>query len=197
VARNPVFLAPHQNRGAIGAIKSGDGHVARFRQKGSAVSSVQSIASGSRRFSGRQEAQAGRQPPRHRDDAIHAQQASERVEGEAVTNLPSIEAGIRAFFSGLHEGDLSRMQAQLARDAVVSCYEEGECVARHAGAWLQELAQAPRQSLDLVIEGIDAVGDTAHACVSVRRGGQRATQFFSLSKRGGAWRIAGLAILPH
>jgi hypothetical protein len=163
------------------------------------VSSAQSIASGSRRFSGRRhEAGAGRQAPsRHSGGAIHLQQESERFEGEPVTDLQSIEAGIRAFFRGLHEGDPARMQTQFARDTVISCYEGGECVARHAGAWLQELAQAPRPSLDLVIEGIDALGDTAHAYVSVFRGAQRSTKFFSLSRQDGAWRIAGLAILRH
>lgn len=160
------------------------------------MSTAQSIEAGTSRFfkAPHGSGQPLMQSENSRDGAINTKEC-ESVEGTGMTEVQSIEASIQTFFRGLRKGDLPLVQAHFTQDAAITFYQDGGCTVRGLGGYLVQLAEAPHRALELTIEGVDAVGDTAHAYVKTYCAAGEAVKFLSLVKQADAWRIAGLAVL--
>lgn len=155
---------------------------------------AQSIGSGASVFEGAfQGSEAPLVQPFGRDGAIHEQaRAMPAPAAEAA-----ITAMLQGFFHALREGDLEAVQAAFQPAALVTCYEGGNCVLRSVGSFLVELAGIGSQRLDTLIQGIDTVGNVAHAYVEIAQDTRRSTHFLSLEHDGADWRIAGLSLQLH
>lgn len=103
----------------------------------------------------------------------------------------SIEKVVKAFVMGLQEGDIPLLMQQFTTDAVIQHYEDGRCETRGAADYFASLSRFARTPMaGCRLEGIDTLGDVAHAYVSYVLGGCAITDYLVLQQVDGAWKIA-------
>jgi ketosteroid isomerase-like protein len=103
----------------------------------------------------------------------------------------SIEKVVRAFVKGLQEGDIPLLMQHFTTDAVIQYYEGGRCETRRPADYFANLSRFSRTAgSDCRIEGIDTLGDVAHAYVSYVQSGRAITDYLALQQVDGAWKIA-------
>lgn len=102
----------------------------------------------------------------------------------------SIEKVVRAFVTGLQEGDIPLLMQHVTTDAVIQYYEGGCCETRRPADYFATLSRFSRTPASgCRIEGIDTLGDVAHAYVSYVQGGCAITDYLALQQVDGAWKI--------
>lgn len=111
-----------------------------------------------------------------------------------MAELLAIEAVVQDFFKGLHEGDVTLVQRQFIRDAVISGYYEGECILHDLNRYLEVLRRMPSpvllgEDFEMDIAGIEVVGAIALVRARYLYEALRFTDYLSLMKIGGEWKI--------
>jgi hypothetical protein len=111
-----------------------------------------------------------------------------------VAELLAIEAVVQAFFKGLHEGDVPLVQKQFIKDAVITGYYEGECIVHELNQYLAVLKQMPSpillgEDFEMDIAGIETVGSIALVRARYLYEALRFTDYLSLMKIGGEWKV--------
>lgn len=111
-----------------------------------------------------------------------------QARGKPVIASQSIEKVVKTFVMGLQEGDIPLLMQQFTTDAVIQYYGGGCCETRSPADYFASLPRTAASGCR--IEGIDALGDVAHAYVSYVQGGSAITDYLALRQVDGAWKIA-------
>lgn len=111
-----------------------------------------------------------------------------------MAELQAIETVVQAFFRGLHEGDVPLVQKQFIKDAVISGYYEGECLVQDLNRYLEVLRRMPPpillgEDFEMDIAGIETIGPIALVRARYLYEALRFTDYLSLMKVGGDWKI--------
>lgn len=114
--------------------------------------------------------------------------------GDAVAQLQAIEAVVQAFFKGLHEGDVTLVQKQFLREAVITGYYEGECIVQELAQYLAVLKRMPPpillgEDFEMDIAGIETIGAIALVRARYLYEALWFTDYLSLMKHGEEWKI--------
>lgn len=114
--------------------------------------------------------------------------------GCLVSDYEAVETVVKSFVAGLHEGDVARVQAQFAKDAVVSGYYEGECIRQDLHGYIGVVRRNPPpalldEALDVHLTALELCGNVALVRVRYLYEALYYTDYLSLLKIDGAWKI--------
>ncbi|MEM7224968.1 MAG: nuclear transport factor 2 family protein [Pseudomonadota bacterium] len=107
-----------------------------------------------------------------------------------------IEAVVQDYFLGMYEGD----EARLTRIFHDQCWLFGEnpngCHAFPVAGFIAQMTEgtppkAAGEPFDMALVALDRTGSVATAKLAVRYQGRRYTDYLTLQKADGAWRIVG------
>jgi len=112
---------------------------------------------------------------------------------ESQTPHAEIEAVVENYFQGYLKAEADRVGRAFHEDARLMAAEEGKLDRTDAADWLKSL-RTRREKGDLreaatEIAGVDATGDAAVVKAVLRFAEFQFTDYLSLLKLGGAWRI--------
>lgn len=111
-----------------------------------------------------------------------------------MSDYEAVETVVKAFVAGLHEGDVARVQAQFAKDAVVNGYYEGECIRQNLQGYIGVVKRNPPPALldeevDVHLTAVDVTGNVAMVRVRYLYEALVYTDHLSLLKIDGDWKI--------
>lgn len=111
-----------------------------------------------------------------------------------MSEWQAVEAVVRKYFQGLHEGDIAKLQAVFVRHAVINGYYEGECISQDLHAYLNVVKRLPSpillgEDFDMEIAGFETVGHIASVRTRYLYEALRFTDYLSLMKIDGEWKI--------
>lgn len=114
--------------------------------------------------------------------------------GSQVSDYEAVERVVKAFVTGLHEGDVVRVQAQFAKDAVVNGCYEGECIRQDLHGYLGVVKRNPPPVLlgedaDMHLTGVEVSGGVAMVRVRYLYEALFFTDHLSLLRIDGEWKI--------
>lgn len=111
-----------------------------------------------------------------------------------MSDYEAVETVVRSFVSGLYEGDVARVQAQFAKDAVNNGYYEGECIRQDLHGYISVVKRMPPPALmdeevDVHITSLEVTDNVAMARVRYLYEALYYTDHLGLMKLDGYWKI--------
>lgn len=111
-----------------------------------------------------------------------------------MPDLQAIEAVVLAYFQGLHEGDVGKIQSLFIKSAVINGYYEGQCINQDLQGYLGVVKRLPSpilmgEDFEMDITAIETSGPIA--CVRTRYlyEALRFTDYLSLMRFENGWKI--------
>lgn len=111
-----------------------------------------------------------------------------------MSDYAAVETVVRSFVAGLHEGDVARVQAQFARDAVINGYYEGECIRQDLHGYIGVVKRMPPpvlmdEAVEVHLTGLEVSDNVAVVRVRYLYEALYYTDYLALMKLDGEWKI--------